>query len=40
MIRVYRKDGNVLVKTNELFPCRNMFNEVLSLRMDIFAFDP
>ena len=40
MIRVYRKDGNVLVKTNELFPSRNMFNEVLSLRMDNFAFDP
>lgn len=23
-----------------LFPSRNMFNEVLSLRMDNFAFDP
>lgn len=39
-IRVYRKDGNVLIKTNELFPSKNMFDQVLSLRMDNFAFDP
>lgn len=40
MIRVYRIDGNVLVKTNELFPFYNMFDQCLSLRMDNFSFDP